>query len=247
MSEINLIIVRNLLNCYGYYQHTIIIMRFTMIRSNKDSDFEKLKSTIFNMADTVENMMDKVEHILLKKDSSDIDVIKDKEEKVDNLDIKIDQLVMRMLALYEPKAKELRIITTALGVARDLERMSDLLYDISKEACNMIKVNPDQNYKKLPIMLEKTKYMLKNTLTSYFEQDTEKALEIIKLDDEVDELNEAIIKKAAKNFGTELSRNSYYISLIYVSRSLERIADLSTNIAEQTYFINQSELIRHQV
>jgi len=212
----------------------------------RDLEFKDLKDQIYKMSKTVLKMIDGVEKALMEKSEKAVDKVLKREDKVDKFDLEIDKLTQRMLALYEPKAKDLRVAMTALGIARDLERMGDHLADIAQEACTMIEVNPTKEYKILPVMLENIKSILEKSLEAYFEMDSTKALEVIKMDDDIDELNKKLINRAMNYFGKEHNMNKYYVSLIYVSRSLERIADLSTNIAEQVYFIEKSERIRHQ-
>ena len=211
----------------------------------KEMELEKLTGKVFKMSKNVLKMMDEMKAALMERDTEKANKVINNDDRIDAMDNEIDRLTTRMLALYEPKAKELRIVVTALSIIRDLERSADHVVDISKEIIKLNEVEQVKPYIDLPVMIDTAKEMLENALASYFDKDVFTAIDVIKMDDKVDELNEKIITELMNMLSENDVQNMCIVSLIYISRSIERIADLATDIAELSYFIVKSRRIKH--
>jgi phosphate transport system protein len=152
-----------------------------------------------------------------------------------------------MLALYEPKAIDLRFVVTALRIIVDLERVGDHCTSIAKEVRQLNRSAPVKPYIDLPKMADAAITMLQDVITAYFNKDVKMALEIIERDDIVDELDKKITHELLGYMNTDLTNTRNIISLMFITRSIERIGDYATNIAEMIHFMVTGEIIKHRL
>jgi len=209
-------------------------------------EMEKLKISILSLSSLIEEQITKA---MLALERRDIDLAKQtikKDEEIDNMEIQIEEECLKILALYHPVADELRFIVSALKMNNDLERIGDLAANIAKRAAFLSKREKLTIVDDLKDISIKARNMLKKSLDALINKDVELARQVLIADDEVDSLNKAILKKLLVEIKLNPERAKEYFSIQSVSKSLERIADSATNIAEDVVYMCTGQIIRHQ-
>ena len=168
-----------------------------------------------------------------------------KDHAVNRLDVEIDELCIRLLALRQPAARDLRFITTGLKITTDLERIGDGAVSISERALELAAEPELKPYIDIPRMAEIAGRMLRQSLDAFVREDTDLALAVCRADDEVDRLNEQIFRELLSFMIEDTRSITRAMRVLFVSKYLERIADHATNIAEMVIFMVKGKSIRH--
>ncbi len=211
-----------------------------------EQEYIQLKTMLASMCQVTTSMLEDATKALLTRDSELAESVIDRDDEVDDLDTRIDEHCLKMLALYEPKAVDLRFVVTALRIIVDLERVGDHCTSIAKEVKKLNLSPPVKPYIDLPNMADAAVAMLQDAITAYFNKDIESALEIIKRDDVVDRLDDKITQELLIYINSDRNNTQNVISLMFITRSIERIADYATNVAEMIYFMVTGEIIKHR-
>ena len=216
------------------------------MQTHLEIDLEQIKIKIFQMADYA---MEAVTSSVAALKSSDLDLAKiiiKNDEKINRLEIEIDDECIKFLVTRQPAASDLRFILAMLKINTDLERIADLASNIAKET---IRINGTPLIKPLidiPRMSEIAVKMINTAFISITEKNVEKAKSVIEMDADIDELNMQIYRELFTYMGESSKNISQSLSLISVAKSLERIGDHTKNIAERAVYYIQGEEIRHQ-
>jgi phosphate transport system protein len=173
------------------------------------------------------------------------EVIAQIEPQVNDLQIEIDDLALQLLALQQPMAIDLRLITAAIKINSDLERMGDKAASIAERVLSIISQPEQRLLVDIPQMADLAQKMLKDALDSFVRQDALLAREILVRDDEVDRFRDQIFGELIAYMIKNPHRIQLALDLLLISRSLERIADHSTNIAEDIIYLIQGRDVRH--
>jgi phosphate transport system protein len=209
-------------------------------------EIEKLKNSILSLSSLIEEQITKA---MLALERRDIDLAKQtikNDEEVDFMEIQIEEECLKILALYQPVADELRFIVSALKMNNDLERIGDLAANIAKRAAFLSKREKLEIVDDLKDISVKARSMVKKSLDALINKDVELARQVLIADDEVDSLNKALLKKLIAEIKLNPERTKEYFSVQSVSKSLERIADSATNIAEDVVYLCTGQIIRHK-
>ena len=212
-----------------------------------DEELNNLKQKLLNMCSFVEKMIEEAIEALKKRETSFIDKVFEKEEKVNLSQIEIDSKALELIALRQPAASDLRFIISVIKMNSDLERMADLAVNIAERAKELLEEPPLKPLIDLPRMATLTQNMLKNAIQSLLEKNSNLARKVCESDDEVDNLNEQIFRELITYMLSDPKNINRAIKLILIGRYLERIADLATNIAEDVYYILEGKDIRHHI
>lgn len=207
----------------------------------------ELKKAIIEEANLVKEMIELSVGGLLEKDETKLDKTIELEELVNTKEVEIDEMCIALIALHQPEAKNLRIIMMILKMNNDLERMGDLTVGISKSARYLIKRPFIKKLINIPKMAEETAKMVEDTINAFVKEDAEKAKQVCINDDIVDELKEQTYRLLITYMLEDPSNIKRCIHINRISSHLERIADLSTNIAEETTFIAEGKIIKHKM
>lgn len=172
-------------------------------------------------------------------------VIKD-DDRIDNLDLTIEEKCLNLIALYQPAATDLRFIIMSMKIATDLERIADLAVDISQRVLEMA----DQPLLKplidIPKLATLAQGMVRDAINSFVNKDTELARSVILRDNEADELRNLVQSELINDYMTkDPSTAPRAVALLLVARHLERICDHTTNIAEDVIYLVKAEQVRH--
>ncbi|RAP38998.1 phosphate transport system regulatory protein PhoU [Candidatus Marinamargulisbacteria bacterium SCGC AAA071-K20] len=185
----------------------------------------------------------------MQSEQVNVQTVIDKEKEIDQMEIAIEEECLSIMARYQPLAKDLRFIVGILKMNNDLERIGDLAVNIVKKVKvfseNQTSVSKEGVSFFLPEMIQKVLDMLKKSLDSFTKQDPHLAREVCKIDDEVDHLKQemkVLVLNKMKDSPDDLRQLS---SVLRNSYHLERIADLSTNIAEDVIYFVEGDIIRH--
>ncbi|MBZ4672081.1 phosphate signaling complex protein PhoU [Deferribacterales bacterium Es71-Z0220] len=206
----------------------------------------EIKAQLAEMSSKVTQMLEKSMQSLVESDTPLAENVIKMDDEVDAIDSLIDEKCLTILALYEPKAIDLRYITTVLRIIVDLERIGDHCVDIAKEVRNINQYPPIKPYIDLPRMAKITMEMIQASLSAFFNRDVTLALTTIKQDDIIDNLHKQILRELLTYIAEDIRKTSVAISLMFIVRSIERIADHSTNICEMVYFMNTGKNIKHK-
>ncbi len=166
---------------------------------------------------------------------------------VNAMDVAIDEECIRLLALYQPTARDLRFITTAMKITTDLERMSDLSEDICERAIELSQEPLLKPYIDLPRMAEAAQKMVRETLDAFVNQDSALARKVCGDDAFIDDLTAQIFRELVSYMLEDSSSISRAIRISFVSKYIERIGDHATNIAEMVVYLVEGKIIRHTV
>ncbi|WP_029914336.1 phosphate signaling complex protein PhoU [Pelobacter seleniigenes] len=209
------------------------------------SDLENLKRRLLILSAEVEERVQQAVMALLNGDAELADKVKSGDGKIDNLEIELEEECLKVLALHQPVANDLRFIVSVLKINNDLERVADFAVNVAERAKDLSGANRIESPYEVKKMADMVKDMIRSSLDSLMSQDAELARKTIMMDDEVDTLhrdNFARVKQAILKDTTHLNALVYYLS---ISRYLERMADLATNIAEDVVYQIEGEIIRH--
>lgn len=197
------------------------------------------------MAGLVEESIAKATDAVLAGDASAVAEIRRVDDRVDELEIEIDERVIELLALQQPMATDLRQIVATNKVSNDLERMGDHAVNIAKAVKRLQDASAIPTVRELAEMVEVTRGMVSDALASYVSRNPGTARAVCETDDLVDDLKRSMFRILVTHMLEEPRRISASLELLLVSQNLERIADLATNIAEDVVFLVEGVTIKH--
>ena len=210
-----------------------------------DEELEQLKEKVLRLGSIVEVMVEYAVASLIDRDSRLAQDTIDSDQRADLLEVEIDEACIRMLALHQPAAGDLRFVTTAMKISTDLERMADQAVNISQRAIELNDEPQLKPYIDIPIMSQLSQQMLRDSLDAFVRKDVGLAREVIETDNKVDALKNQVFRELLTFMMEDPRTIPRAIRLILVSRHLERIADHATNIAEMVVFLVEGRNIRH--
>jgi len=211
-----------------------------------DDYLQHIKEKMFRMGLMVEVAIDKSTSSLFERDSQKAEDVVEGHQKIEDLDREIAHLGHELIALRQPTAGDLRLITMILKVSDDLERMGAQAVNIADRAVILNEHPPLKAYDDLPIMAEEAARMVRDALDAFMERDQDKAQRIFDNDNILDEINEKIYFDVQGILQMKPQESRSGINLIMVAHNLERIGDLATNIAEDVIYLIKGEDIRHR-
>src|SRR5580698_1534708 len=214
------------------------------MESNSEVSLEMLKQKLLTMASHAETAVNEALQALQTRDTDLALRVKEKDRVIDHLEVEIDDLVIQLLT-RAPLASNLRLVTIAMKISQDLERVGDEATKIAKRARDLAQEPPVKIVLDLPRMAQLALNMLKNALDAFVNRDSAGARAIIPRDKEVDALNKQVHNALAQHMVENPDTIARCLHLMVVSKSLERIADHATNVAEDVVFLYDGQDIRH--
>ena len=207
-----------------------------------------LKGDLLEFASLVEKMIEGSITGLLKKDTRLLKkVIEQHEPKANKFEIVIGERCVELIAQFQPKVKELRTILMVMQMNNDFERMGDHAVNIAESSLFLIERPAVKPLIDIPRMAELSINMLKDSLRSFTDEDSKLAMSVCKRDSEVDALGEQVLRELITFMSADTSTIERSLQLLRIARNLERIGDLSTNICEDTIFIAEGKVIKHNI
>ncbi|MCG6955805.1 MAG: phosphate signaling complex protein PhoU [Gemmatimonadetes bacterium] len=214
-------------------------------RRHFHDELETLQKRLVEMAGIVESLVERATKAVLTRNSASVADIIAEDSRVDELEVEVDERVVELLALFQPMASDLRQIITSNKVANDLERVGDHAVNIAKAARRLVETQPLPELRELAEMAEITREMLADALASYVTRNAGTARMVCITDDKVDNLRGSLFRILVTHMLEEPKRIGGALELLLVSQNLERVADLSTNIAEDVVFLVEGRTIKH--
>ncbi len=210
-----------------------------------EQELNRLKEHLLQIAGLAERAISNAVEALIKRDTPLAEKTIAKDEAVNQMEILIDEEYLKLLALHQPRAGDLRFITSAMRINTELERIGDQAVNIAERAITLNQEPQLKPYIDIPRMAEITQAMVKDVLDAFVNGDAQLARAVCERDDQVDALNEQVFRELLTYMMGDSSTISRSVQLIIVSRCLERIADHATNIAEGVIFMTQAKVIKH--
>ncbi|MFQ6038415.1 MAG: phosphate signaling complex protein PhoU [Candidatus Aminicenantales bacterium] len=210
-----------------------------------DEELKNLKEKLVRMASLAEESISLAVRSLKARSEAHAQQVFKREEAINLLDIDIDNLCMKLLALRQPMAVDLRFITSAMRVAVELERIGDLSVNIAERSLELLKHPILKPLIDIPRMADVTQKMVRHALDAFIHRDEGLARDVCRRDDEVDELYDQIFRELLTYMMQDPTTIKRAVDLILVARHLERIADHATNISEDAIYYVKGKTIKH--
>jgi phosphate transport system protein len=212
-----------------------------------DEELTKLKQRLLRMAGVVEEAIEDSIKALKDRREDAVAEVFDHEKEINALDVEIDETCLRLLALRQPMAGDLRFITSAMRIGVDLERMGDLAVNIAEQAVILAKLPLLKPLIDIPRMAKMAQAMVRDALSAFINRDDALARGVCCRDDEVDALNDQIFRELLTYMIEDPATIQRAVALILVGRHLERIADHATNIGEDVIYMVKGKTIKHNI
>jgi phosphate transport system protein len=210
-----------------------------------DEELQHLKEKLLKMGSLVEDAIKNSIHSLVERDNALAHKVIDNDRLVNTLDVEIDEESIRLIALRQPKATDLRFITMAMKITTDMERMGDLAVNIAERALELNEEPVLKPYIDIPKMRAIAQGMIRDALNAFVKRDKQLAMDVIMRDDEVDDLKREVLQELAFFMVQDPSTVSRAMKVSFVAQYLERFADHATNIAEMVIYLVDGKIIRH--
>jgi phosphate transport system protein len=217
-----------------------------------DEQLSHLKSQVLRMGDLAQSMVLQALRALVERDEKWTREVIRREEEVDRYQVEIDDEAVRLMAIQSPVAQDLRFILMVARITTELERVGDLCVNICENVQLLLSEPPLKPLIDLPKMAEIAERMLHESIAAFMESTaaadaaTDRALAVCRMDGEVDALKDQIFRELLTYMISDTRSITRSLSLILLSRNLERIADHATNIAEEVIYLAKGEDIRHR-
>jgi len=210
-----------------------------------DEELSDLKTKLLRMAAQAEDQIDKALTALVTRDSALAREVIERDHLVNALDVEIDEESIRLLALHQPAARDLRLVTTAMKIATELERISDLAENVCERAIELNEEPQLKPYIDIPMMGNMARMMVKQSIDAFVKDDSALARKVLTDDDYVDDLMEQIFRELLSFMIEDTRTITRAIRLSFIAKYLERMADHATNIAELVVYLVEGKIIRH--
>ena len=205
----------------------------------------KIKKMILSLGATVEERVQMAKSAIDDRDTQLARRIIKLDFEIDEMEVEVEEECLKVLALHQPVAVDLRFLIAVIKINNDLERIGDQAVNIAERVEFISQKDPIDFVFDYSIMAEKAQVMLKMSLDALVNLDIDLALKVVLLDDEVDDIKVIAYNKIKAAMAKDPENLGYYINLLLISRHLERLADHTTNIAEEVIYMIEGEIIRH--
>jgi phosphate transport system protein len=202
-----------------------------------DEELQRLDNALTQMGGIAESQLGAAIEAVIKRDSDVATEVIEGDVRVDNLEREIEGQVMRLLALRQPMARDLRQSIAALKIASDLERIGDYAANVAKRSIALNQTPPVRPVYAVPRMGRLCQAMIKDMLDAYVERDADKALAVWLRDEELDEMYTSLFRELLTYMIEDPRNITACTHLLFIAKNLERVGDHTTNIAETLYFL----------
>jgi phosphate transport system protein len=209
-------------------------------------EIERIKKKILHLTAMVEENLSGAVRSFTDRDVQLAEDVIEGDEEIDRMEVEVEEDCLKILALHQPVAIDLRFIVAVLKINSDLERIGDLAVNIAQRARTLAQTAVKEVPFDLSSMLNVTLGMVKRSADALVDMDTSLAYNVGKSDDQVDEYHRSAFSSIQREIRKNPEATEYFISLLTISRNLERIADHATNIAEDVIYMVDGEIVRHK-
>jgi phosphate transport system protein len=209
-------------------------------------ELDKLKNRVIGLGAQVEDRVRLAAKAIKSREIFDADRIIKSDYEIDEEEVEIEEECLKILALHQPVAVDLRFLIATIKINSDLERIADETVNIANRIKDTIG-NPSVNGPLYDYsdMIQKVQQMLKKSLDALVNLDVDVAFKVCILDDEVDKIHEEMFRKVKQDIAERPEQTEYLLNMFLISRHLERIGDHATNVAEEVIYLIEGEIIRH--
>ncbi len=207
----------------------------------------KIKKMILSLGAIVEERVQMAKSAIDDRDAELARRIIKQDIEIDEMEVEVEEECLKVLALHQPVAVDLRFLIAVIKINNDLERIGDQAVNIAERMVFISKQDPTDSVFDYTTMAEKAQVMLKMSLDALVNLDVDLALKVCILDDEVDAIKVIAYNKIKETMAKDPANLGYYINLLLISRHLERLADHTTNIAEEVIYMIEGEIVRHGI
>jgi len=208
-------------------------------------ELEKIKKMILSLGALVEERVRMARTAIEEKDAVTAEKIIRNDFEIDEMEVEVEEECLKVLALHQPVAVDLRFLIAVIKINNDLERIGDQAVNIAQRITTIAKQDFENFVFDYSVMMEKAQVMLKMSLDALVNLDVDLALKVCMLDDDVDEKKNQAYDRIKQAMKTDPAHIGYYINLLLISRHVERLADHSTNIAEEVIYMIEGDIVRH--
>ena len=209
-------------------------------------EIEKLKKMILSLSAVVEESVEKAVRSISERDENLAVQVLESDRQIDKTEVAVEEECLKILALHQPVAIDLRYVIAVIKVNSDLERIGDLAVNIAEQAAYLATQESVEIPFDFPGMSDKARSMLRRSLDALVDMDADQAREVCVADDEVDAINREMYGQVQDGIRKQPAKMACLIRLLEVSRNLERIADHATNIAEDVVYMVDGQIMRHK-
>ena len=197
------------------------------------------------MAGVVESAIHSSVRSLVNRSEKEATRVLEQEERINHMEIEIDEHATRLMALYQPMAKDMRFLTAAIKINSDLERMGDLAVNVAERSLSLALQPRVKPLIDIPHMADLVESMVQKCLDAFVRRDGDVARAVLESDDAVDDLKDSIYEELMQFMESDPSTIRRAVDLMFVAHNLERIADHATNISEDVLFLVKGIDVRH--
>ncbi|MDM7996180.1 MAG: phosphate signaling complex protein PhoU [Acidobacteriota bacterium] len=208
-------------------------------------ELDALNSRLLEMSSLVEDSIARSVNAVVNRDKEEALTVFHNEAQINKLEIQIDNIAIRLLALQQPVAVDLRFVTMSIKINNNLERMGDIAVNIGECALSLLNMPAIKPRIDIPYMAKLAQDMIRNSIDAFVRKDAELARKVLQSDDAVDKMRDEMYAEIVRFMEAESSRVHPGIEHLFVARGLERLADHATNIAEDVLFFVQGVDVRH--
>jgi phosphate transport system protein len=211
-----------------------------------ERQIEQLKEKILRVGTLVEEAISKSITALINRDSHLAQRVMASDEEIDRMEVEVEEECLKILALYQPVAADLRFVVAALKINNDLERMGDLAKNIAKRVAQLAAGEPCELPPEIRLMAMQAEEMVKQCLDAVINADPSLARQVREEDDAVDAARQKIRKKVLQGIKEHPENVETLLRINSVSKHIERIADMATNVAEDVIYMVEGDIVRHR-
>ncbi|TYT76168.1 phosphate signaling complex protein PhoU [Desulfobotulus mexicanus] len=207
-------------------------------------ELERLKKNLLSLGTLVEDRVHTACASIAAMDSEMARFVVEADHEIDDMEVEVEEECLKIIALYQPVAVDLRFLVCVIKINNDLERIGDLAVNIGRRVMTMAarRAMPFYDYSE---MSAKVGLMLKKSLDAFVNMDASLANSVRAMDDEVDAMNTAVYGRVKERIRENPDDVAYLINMFLISRHLERMADHATNIAEEVIYVIEGQIVRH--
>lgn len=216
-----------------------------MMHRHFDEQILEIRQKLVRMGGLAESMIASALRMLIERDDRHFRDVTEREEQVNALQIEIDDLAVRVTALQQPVGSDVRFLFMAARITSELERIADQAMNICQSAEHLLKAPPLKPFVDIPIMAEIAQRMVRDSLDALIRKDASIAERVLREEDKVDAFRDQIFRELLTYMMADPATIPRALSLILISRNLERVGDHATNIAEEVIYWIQGRDIRH--
>jgi phosphate transport system protein len=212
-----------------------------------EDELAALRTELLYMASLAEKAVEISITSLKSRDAALAQKVIEEDPKINQLEVKIDNLSVELIARHQPMASDLRFIASAMRINNDLERIGDHAVNIAQHTLELLKEPELKPLIDIPRMATVAQSMVKSALDAFVHSEVQQAISVCQSDDEVDALEDQVLRELITYMANDPRTIARAIHLIMIAKNLERVADLSTNIAEEVVFMVEARSIKHHL